>query len=107
MVLKDQSNKAAHEGSAQIACEGAGAIRTVASLKREDGFYQEYSDSLEFPLRKALRSAWVGGSLFGMTQSVVFFGAALVSMPPPKIHIPERLSQVILVWFASGGQPLV
>jgi len=78
--MKDESNKKSHEESAQIACEGASAIRTVASLKREDGFHQEYSASLESPSRKAIRSALIGSSLFGMTQSAVFFGTALVSM---------------------------
>lgn len=85
--MKDQSNKNAHEESAQIACEGASAIRTVASLKREEGFCREYSDSLEAPLKKAIRSALVGSTLFGLTQSVVFFGVALVSPPPSETYV--------------------
>lgn len=76
--MKDETNKKAHEASAQIACEGADAIRTVASLKREEGFYHEYCESLEGPLRKSVRAALWGSALFGMTQSVAFFGIALV-----------------------------
>lgn len=76
--MKDETNKKAHERSAQIACEGADAIRTVASLKREEGFHREYCESLEAPLRKAVRAALWGSALFGMTQSVTFFGIALV-----------------------------
>lgn len=84
--MKDETNKKAHEESAQIACEGAGAIRTVASLKREDGFYQEYCDSLEQPLRRAVRSALWGSALFGLTQSVAFFGIALVYLILPSMR---------------------
>lgn len=81
---KDEHNKKSHEASAKIACEGAGAIRTIASLKREQGCLQEYSESLELPLRRSIHSAMWGGALFGFTQSVTFFGLALVrrGLPP-------------------------
>lgn len=45
-VLKDESNKKAHEASAKLVCEAAGAIRTVASLAREDDCCRLYSESL-------------------------------------------------------------
>lgn len=43
VVLKDVKNKKSHEQSAQMACEAAGAIRTVASLTREDDCCEIYS----------------------------------------------------------------
>jgi ATP-binding cassette, subfamily B (MDR/TAP), member 1 len=44
----------AYEGSADIACEQVAAIRTVASLNREVAIYNEFSDSLHGPVRRAL-----------------------------------------------------
>jgi hypothetical protein len=44
--LKDQKVRGAHEHSAQTACEAAAAIRTVASLTREDDACRAYSHSL-------------------------------------------------------------
>lgn len=42
VVLKDAKTKKAHEQSAQLACEAAGAIRTVAALTREDHAWNVY-----------------------------------------------------------------
>lgn len=49
VVLKDQNNKSAHESSAQISCEAAAAIRTVASLTREEHCLNLYRRCLEDP----------------------------------------------------------
>ena len=57
IVLKDQKNKKAHAESAQLACEAAGSIRTVASLTREADCLALYSKSLEGPLNDYKRSA--------------------------------------------------
>ncbi|KAF8574905.1 multidrug resistance protein 1 [Ramaria rubella] len=78
VVLKDQINKAAHEASAQLACEAAGSIRTVASLTREDECSALYSNSLVEPLRKSNRTAIFSGLLFSLSQAVVFFVISLV-----------------------------
>jgi ATP-binding cassette, subfamily B (MDR/TAP), member 1 len=78
VVLKDQANKKAHEESAQLACEAAGSIRTVASLTREQDCLRIYSQSLEIPLRKSNRSAIWSNALFAASQSIVFFVIALV-----------------------------
>jgi len=78
VVLKDQTNKIAHEESAQVACEAAGSIRTVASLTLEDDCFQEYSRSLEEPLRISNRSALWSTALFAISQSMTFFAIALV-----------------------------
>ena len=78
VVLKDQQNKKAHEASAQLACEAAGAIRTVASLTREDDCCALYSDSLEGPMRRSNRTAMVSNAIFALSQSLTFFIIALV-----------------------------
>ncbi|KAK0457582.1 P-loop containing nucleoside triphosphate hydrolase protein [Desarmillaria tabescens] len=78
VVLKDQKNKKAHESSAQLACEAAGAIRTVASLTREDDCCNQYSESLEEPLCKSNRTAIWSNMLYAFSQSTIFFCIALV-----------------------------
>ncbi|KAJ7259510.1 P-loop containing nucleoside triphosphate hydrolase protein [Mycena haematopus] len=78
VVLKDQRNKAAHEASAQLACEAAAAIRTVASLTREDDCCDLYSKSLEEPLRRSNRTAVWSNGIYALSQSMIFFVIALV-----------------------------
>ncbi|KAF8194139.1 P-loop containing nucleoside triphosphate hydrolase protein [Pholiota molesta] len=78
VVLKDQANKKAHEDSAQLACEAAGSIRTVAALTREEDCLRLYSESLEEPLRKSNRTAIWSNMLYSFSQSLVFFVIALI-----------------------------
>lgn len=78
IVLKDQSNKKAHEESAQLACEAAASIRTVASLTREDDCLEIYSKSLEGPLRRSSRTAVWSNLLFSISQAFSFFIISLV-----------------------------
>jgi len=78
VVLKDQANKRAHEESAQLATEAAAAIRTVASLTREDDCLDLYSKSLEEPLRKSTRAAIWSNALYAFTQATSFWVIALI-----------------------------
>jgi ATP-binding cassette, subfamily B (MDR/TAP), member 1 len=77
VVLKDQKNKRAHEESAQLACEAAGAIRTVASLTREQDCTDLYSRSLDIPLKESNRTAIWSNLLFALSQSMSFYVIAL------------------------------
>jgi ATP-binding cassette subfamily B (MDR/TAP) protein 1 len=77
VVLKDQNNKKAHESSAQLACEAAASIRTVAALTREGDCCRQYSQSLEEPLRKSNTTAPWSGLLYAFSQSSSFFVIAL------------------------------
>ena len=77
VVLKDQRNKKAHAESAQLACEAAGAIRTVASLTREDDCLELYSQSLAKPLRESNRTSLWSNLLYSISQSFAFFVIAL------------------------------
>ncbi|KIL62960.1 hypothetical protein M378DRAFT_80370 [Amanita muscaria Koide BX008] len=78
VIMKDESNKKAHEESAQLACEAAGAIRTVASLTREEDCCNLYSQSLEQVLQRSNRSGLWSNALYGVSQALVFFVIALV-----------------------------
>ncbi|KAG2071587.1 P-loop containing nucleoside triphosphate hydrolase protein [Suillus decipiens] len=78
VVLKDQKNKLAHENSAQIACEAAAAIRTVASLTREEHCLNLYRQSLDEPVRKSIRTAFWSNMLFALSQSMAFWVISLV-----------------------------
>ncbi|KJA18017.1 hypothetical protein HYPSUDRAFT_169806 [Hypholoma sublateritium FD-334 SS-4] len=78
VVLKDQANKKSHEDSAQLACEAAGSIRTVAALTREEDCLRLYAQSLEEPLRKSNKTAIWSNLLYSFSQSLVFFVIALI-----------------------------
>lgn len=78
VVLKDKKNKIAHESSAQLACEAAAAIRTVASLTREEDCVARYSKSLEEPLQKSNKSSVWSNMLFAFSQAMAFFVISLI-----------------------------
>ncbi|GLB39978.1 putative P-loop containing nucleoside triphosphate hydrolase protein [Lyophyllum shimeji] len=78
VVLKDQANRKAHEESARLACEAAGAIRAVASLTRERDCLNQYSMRLEEAFKKSNRRAFWGDLIYSFSQSMVFFVIALV-----------------------------
>ncbi|KAI0261288.1 P-loop containing nucleoside triphosphate hydrolase protein [Gloeopeniophorella convolvens] len=78
VVLKDQQNKKAHEASAQLACEAAGSIRTVASLTREGDCLAQYSDSLGETMAKSNRTAIWSNLLYALSQAAAFWVTALV-----------------------------
>ncbi|KAI0660475.1 multidrug resistance protein 1 [Cubamyces menziesii] len=78
VVLKDERNKKAYETSAQIACEAAGSIRTVASLTREEECHRLYRESLQEPLRRTTKSALLSNALFSFTQATSFWIIALI-----------------------------
>ncbi|KAG2126824.1 ste6-like protein [Suillus clintonianus] len=87
IVMKDQKSKLAHESSAQVACEAAAAIRTVASLTREEQCLDLYKRCLEEPVRKSTRTALWSNTLYAFSQAaaiwvialVFWYGATLVS----------------------------
>jgi ATP-binding cassette subfamily B (MDR/TAP) protein 1 len=78
VVLKDQTNKKAHASSAHLACEAAGAIRTVASLGREEDCCRQYSVSLEEPLRRSKRTGVLSNFIYAISQSMGFFVISLI-----------------------------
>jgi ATP-binding cassette, subfamily B (MDR/TAP), member 1 len=91
-VLKDEVNKKAHEESAQLACEAAGTIRTVAALTREKDCCDTYSRSLEGPLRKTTRASVWSNLLYGVSQASMFFIIALVFWFGSRLVATQEIS---------------
>ncbi|KAJ7112183.1 P-loop containing nucleoside triphosphate hydrolase protein [Mycena epipterygia] len=78
IVLKDERNRAAQVDSAQLACEAAASIRTVAALTGEDYCCEQYSDSLVIPLNAATRAARWSALLYAFSQTTVYWVIALI-----------------------------
>ncbi|KAN0063605.1 hypothetical protein ACQY0O_004053 [Thecaphora frezii] len=77
VVLKDGKIKNAHEGSAQRACEAASAIRTVASLTREENCLEIYKEELREPGKISRNTAFYGNALYSLSQALSFWVIAL------------------------------
>jgi ATP-binding cassette subfamily B (MDR/TAP) protein 1 len=69
--------KKAYEKSASYACEATSAIRTVASLTREDDVWQHYHDQLVEQRVKSLNSVVWSSTLYAASQSLTFLCMAL------------------------------
>jgi ATP-binding cassette subfamily B (MDR/TAP) protein 1 len=69
--------KKAYESSASYACEATSAIRTVASLTREEDVWNHYHESLVAQGRISLASVLRSSTLYAMSQSFVFLCIAL------------------------------
>lgn len=69
--------KEAYVGSASYACEATAAIRTVASLTREEDVWEHYSQSLVLQTQKSLRSILKSSLLYAASQSLMFLCIAL------------------------------
>ncbi|KAH8822799.1 ste6-like protein [Flagelloscypha sp. PMI_526] len=78
VVLKDKRNKREHEYSAQVACEAAGAIRTVAALTREKDCVDVYSKVLEVPLQRTNKTNVWANMMFAFAQAISFWVISLV-----------------------------
>ncbi|KAI9714737.1 MAG: GTPase-activating protein [Bogoriella megaspora] len=72
-----QRAKKAYEKSASYACEATSAIRTVASLTREDDVWQHYHNQLVVQQDKSLRSVLRSSTLYAAAQSLMFLCMAL------------------------------
>ncbi|GAA5960034.1 hypothetical protein JCM3765_006142 [Sporobolomyces pararoseus] len=78
VVIKDEKNKKSHAQSAQMACEAASAIRTVASLTREEDCSRMYSDYLDAPMRTSNQVAVWSSALYALSQSLSFWVIGLI-----------------------------
>jgi ATP-binding cassette, subfamily B (MDR/TAP), member 1 len=78
-ILAQFQNRAkrAYESSASYACEATSAIRTVASLTREEDVLQHYRDSLAVQAKKSLSSVLKSSTLYAASQSLTFMCMAL------------------------------
>ena len=69
--------KKAYEGSASYACEATAAIRTVASLTRENDVWEHYHQSLVDQGKVSLVSILKSSALYAASQSFMFLCIAL------------------------------
>jgi ATP-binding cassette subfamily B (MDR/TAP) protein 1 len=69
--------KKAYEKSASFACEATSAIRTVASLTREEDVLRIYIESVNSQARKSLHSVLKSSLLYAASQSMMFLCVAL------------------------------
>jgi ATP-binding cassette subfamily B (MDR/TAP) protein 1 len=69
--------KKSYEKSASYACEATSAIRTVASLTREDDVHFHYHNQLVEQGRKSLMSILRSSALYAASQSLMFCCTAL------------------------------
>lgn len=70
-------SKQFYEESASYACEHTSAIRTVASLTREDDVLRNYRQQLHEQGMRSLRSVLQSSALYAASQSLVFAANAL------------------------------
>ena len=69
--------KRAYEKSASYACEATSAIRTVASLTREEDVWEFYHQSIVTQEARSLRSVLKSSILYAASQSFMFLCIAL------------------------------
>lgn len=67
----------AHEESASFACEATAAIRTIASLTREDEVWDLYHNMLSTQTTKSVKSVAKTSTLYAMSQAGMFCASAL------------------------------
>lgn len=70
-------SKKAYEQSASYACESISAIRTVASLTREQDVWEEYHSQLVDQGKRSLQSILKSSILYAASQSLMFLCIAL------------------------------
>ncbi|TIB37891.1 hypothetical protein E3P86_02013 [Wallemia ichthyophaga] len=78
VTLKDKHSRESYEESSNMACESAGAIRTVAALTREDQIVSHYGNLLLKPYNTAIRSALWRSAVFALGQALSYGSIALI-----------------------------
>ncbi|TIB27944.1 hypothetical protein E3P86_03965, partial [Wallemia ichthyophaga] len=107
VVTKDEKNKKSYAKSSQRACESAGAIRTVASLTREDQALGEYEELLQYPLRNSIRTSLWSSAVYGISQGMAYLVIALIfwygsqRLMELKIELQDFYVCLMSVVFAS------
>ncbi|KAJ5959584.1 multidrug resistance protein 1 [Penicillium vulpinum] len=77
LVRIEREKKRAYEDSASYACEATSAIRTVASLTREDDICSHYHEQLLWQGRSLVWSVLKSSILYAASQSLQFLCMAL------------------------------
>ena len=77
LAQQQKKAKAAYQQSATYACEATGAIRTVASLTREDDVLRRYAADIAAQEAKDLRDTLKTSAIYALSQSLTFLASAL------------------------------
>ncbi|XP_039955040.1 ATP-dependent translocase ABCB1 isoform X1 [Bactrocera neohumeralis] len=76
MAQENMGTGKAMENCTKLAVEVVSNIRTVASLGREEMFYQQYMDLLHPAMAKAKKNTHFRGLVYGLARSLMFFAFA-------------------------------
>lgn len=96
-----QRAKKAYEKSASYACEATSAIRTVASLTREEDVLKNYVGALNSQAKRSLHSVLKSSLLYAASQSLMFACVALgfwYVFPLLNIFLPSFWMVLILFY---------
>ncbi|ORX80635.1 multidrug resistance protein MDR [Basidiobolus meristosporus CBS 931.73] len=100
--------KAIYEKSAQLACEAASSIRTVASLTREQDVSHAYHVRLEEPHKACKKNAFVTSLIFAGSQSVIYLINCLAFWYGGKLFAEGKYTEeqffVVLMAVVMGAQ---
>ncbi|CAG8727330.1 38074_t:CDS:2 [Gigaspora margarita] len=97
-----QKTKKAYEYSAQIVCEGADNIRTVATLTCENNFWEKYHNLLDEPIHKGFKNALLVSIPFAFANCAIFLVTALAFWYGSKLFIDHEydLKKMFTVYMA-------
>ncbi|XP_011185431.1 ATP-dependent translocase ABCB1 [Zeugodacus cucurbitae] len=76
MAQENMGTAKAMENCTKLAVEVVSNIRTVASLGREEMFYQQYMDLLHPAMNQAKKNTHFRGLVYGLARSLMFFAFA-------------------------------
>ncbi|CAG8704588.1 8389_t:CDS:2, partial [Cetraspora pellucida] len=97
-----QKTKKAYEYSAQIACEGAANIRTVAALTRENTLWEKYHNLLDEPTRQGFKNAYLASIPFAFANCINFLLSALAFWYGSKLFVDNEydIKKVYTIYIA-------
>ncbi|WFD35699.1 ABC-type xenobiotic transporter [Malassezia cuniculi] len=91
VIMRDVKVRKTHLESARIASESANAIRTVASLTREQDCLDRYDESLQKASLVAKRAAIYGNIAFALSQSCSYWVIALAFWYGSRLIVNTRM----------------
>ena len=112
LVGHDNVEKKALQQASKLAVEAISNIRTVASLRKESYFVDEYQKALANPHKSSQSRAHIRGIVFGFAQSVPFFayggcmfyGGYLVYTEGIQYKIVFKVAEALILGTMMVGQ---
>ena len=112
LVGHDSVEKRALQQASKLAVEAISNIRTVASLRKEAYFVEEYEKALVEPHKTSTKRSHIRGVVFGFAQSVPFFayggcmfyGGYLVYTEGIQYKIVFKVAEALILGTIMVGQ---